>query len=562
MAAKQFVAGVHEVSAVIAKQITREEREGSRLSQLISDLVRPGDLLVGDDGFERAARLSAALDKELKILLSGRDGLKMFAALRHVSPRLWVHTPRSHDAIRRTAELAVHRYATWPERICLPYHLPRWTGPSLVRVASVLAVAQAFANTLSARRRIAKGQVIRVASSAPFIFDFDQGTALNRLIDLRDDRISQDGNPLATLGGLLTPANDPFVMPRDWRIVAVEWVAPNEFLPGLQGQLLPPERMGDGSWVSLLDRIVRQGFLSDVDALREQLYDVDQCLRNQFGFGVADMDAVLEGLTNGLLEECSVPPRTLDFHGFFIVPLPDDSKLLSMLGPGRHADAPVPLTLKSMQNSLRFLDAGHVEVELEQPMQQRPLRRMGNAILYDAVNVRATSLLWDVPLSEEVRLGMSHGFEAKVHSHLARFGSQPWHSGRLVKLKGVKVTDVDASVIVGKTLIVVDCYGSAWSPALDAGSHRETRNRAERLVGKLREWHHKWSELATCHDFPLPMGVSRVLPVVVTATPEWLHLLDSDLWLTERIPRICTVGELSEFIGSGMPTGKITFIEP
>jgi hypothetical protein len=41
MATKQFVARVHEVSNVIAKQITREEREGGRLSQLISDLVRP-----------------------------------------------------------------------------------------------------------------------------------------------------------------------------------------------------------------------------------------------------------------------------------------------------------------------------------------------------------------------------------------------------------------------------------------------------------------------------------------------------------------------------------------
>ena len=560
MATKQFVARVHEVSNVIAKQITREEREGGRLSQLISDLVRPGDLLVGDDGFERAARLSDELDSELKLLLSGRDGLKMFAALRHVSPRLWVLTPRSHNAIRRTAELAVHRYATWPERVCLPYHLPRWTGPSLTRVASVLAVAQAFSNTLSARRRIAKGQLIRVASIAPFQFDFDQGTALNRLIDLRDDRISQDGNLLATLGGLLTPANDPLVMPRDWRIVAAEWVAPNEFFPGLEGQL-PLERMGDGSWISLLDRIVRQGFLSDVDALRGQLYDFDQGLRNQLGFGVADMDAVLESLTNGLLKEYSVPPRTLDFHGFFIAPLPDDSKLLSMLDPERPTDAPIPLTLKSMQNALEFLDAGHADVKLEHPMQQRPLRRLGNAILYDAVNVRTTPLLWDAPLSEEVRSRMSHGFEAKVHSYLANFGSQPWCSGKLLKLGGVIMTDVDASVIVGQTFIVVDCYGSAWRPALDAGSHSETRNRAERLVRKLREWHRKWSELATYHDF-LPMGVSRVLPVVVTATPEWLHLLDPDLWLTERIPRICTVGELSGFIGSGMPTGKVTFIEP
>lgn len=560
-----LVIGVDEVTRAVSKQLELERQESSQLSQLLRTLVGTGDSLVGDAGFEVAVRLCVALEEKLQALLEGRDGLKLFAALRHVSPRLWARAQDAdgvHRAARHTAEIAVHRYATWPDRVRLPYGLPKWSPQFLPRVAAVLASAEAFANTLSVRRRIAKGQVAHIRSVSPLLFDcVDARAGLDRLIAIRDERAVRDRNLLASLGGVLTPSGGSIVPLEEQRIIAVEWVDPAEYLAALESGRLPMEHMGDGAVIPLFERICRQGFISDVDARRVQLFDLDEALRPAFGFGVADLDAVMECLTNKVLDLWRVPPRTLDYHGFVVMPPPSEEDLLSMLALDRYStEPPEPLTLTSMRAALAYLDAGRTDVELTQPLQQRPLRHMGNALLYDAANVVVGRSLWDAPLPEAARRRMTYAFEDRVHAPLAKFGHQPWASGKIIKVAGKSFTDVDASVVAGSTLVVVDCYGSLWSSALDEGSHRETRNRAERLVEKLRKWDQQWSVLALDHPDLFPEGVNTVLPVVVTASAEWLHLEDSELWFTEKVPRICTIGELSRVLESGVRSGTAALI--
>lgn len=555
--ASPSVVGVDEVTIAINKRLLIERQGGGRLSSAKARIVRPGDILVGESGFNRAVQLCDALEEELRALLTGRDGLKLFAVFRHISPRMWANSPRGdavHQATRRVAEVAVHRYACWPEKVALPYHLPRISPQFLPRVAAVLVAAEDFANTLSIRRRIAKGQRVRIGKISPLDLVVDNQGSLGRLVDIRDSRVEQDSNLMGALGGVLTPSAGPTVGSHQQHIVAVKWIDPMEYLSAAAGTRASFEQMGDGSWISLFERTCRQGFISDVDALRRELSDRSEAIRAVFGFGATDLHAVLECITKKITQNWAVPPRTLDHHGFVVLPPPSDDELLSVITSDRYRNDPSgPPTLHSVTKALKYLDAGVADVRLTQPKQQRPLRRMGNALLYDAANVEVGPLLWATPLPEYVRRQLAHGFEGKVHEELGKLGVQPWSSGHIVKVDRNAFTDVDASVVVNSIFVVVDCYASSWSSALDEGSHSETRNRAEHLVDKLRKWDRQWAALVDGHPDLLPSAASALLPVVISAVPEWIHLNDSDLWFEATVPRICTIGELLKFLKSGVP---------
>ena len=96
--------------------------------------------------------------------------------------------------------------------------------------------------------------------------------------------------------------------------------------------------------------------------------------------------------------------------------------------------------------------------------------------------------------------------------------------------------------------MVVDCYAARWSHQLDLGSYAPTRNRHDELINKLVKWDDKWHAVEH-HKSILPAGVTAVLPVVVTASTEWIGTREPSVWLIDRrLPRICTVAELVEFL--------------
>lgn len=180
----------------------------------------------------------------------------------------------------------------------------------------------------------------------------------------------------------------------------------------------------------------------------------------------------------------------------------------------------------------------------------------GSVLLYDLANASLFRPLFiEQVLSQAERQEFAKDFEVRTHARLADLGSQPWPSGRRLRVGSAELTDADASVQIGSLLVVVDCYSSPWTKDLDVGSHRAVRNRAANLIAKLEKWQDQWRDIAASHPGLLPEGVETILPVVVTSTAEWIPSEDRHLWLDPAIPALLTVTELHAFLQSGAAGG-------
>lgn len=480
-------------------------------------------------------------------LLRGRDGLTYFTALRHLSPRLWVVSALAHESTRFTAEAAVNRFADWSRPPPFPYEPPGWTGATLRRVATLLVLAESFASTASNRRRIAKGQLVEVVSTAPLDFKRDDNTELGHLIRTRDARVQADSNSLASLGGLfVSMAHHDHGVPGKPPLLASEWVPPSEFAFRLNGAQEPWETFADGLRVPLREVVCRQGIRHDAAEEAAAVAPYDAALRGIHDFGVADLDRVLRAVSGVVLRTWGTCPRTLERHGFVIAPLPSEEDIRRVDSePGREEAT----AMRAYSAALAFLDAGRHPTTLDQPLLRRPLRTLGSLVVYDCLDVGPVGpLLWDIPIDDALRRHLSRQFETAVHTLLGGLGTQPWPSGRIVRYKGQHVTDVDASVQIGDLMVVVDCYSSPWSPALDSGSHAATRNRAQSLLEKLDKWDAQWRNMVDRGIVRFPAGTSAVLPVVVTSGPEWIPSGAETYWLSSTMPRICTAEELKRYL--------------
>lgn len=272
------------------------------------------------------------------------------------------------------------------------------------------------------------------------------------------------------------------------------------------------------------------------------------------GFGLADLEFVLEAATNIVESFWVEPPMTLKHSGYVLSRvLPDEvveeGLRLAQSGQARFES----VDQSSWRAALDFLDAGRAQTPLDSPLGQRPLRWMGDVFLYDALHAAiAGPQLWDVSLAPQSAQRRSRSIEPVVHEQLAQFGDQPWPSGRKIRRDGDERTDVDASVAIGETLVVVDCYASPWSHDLDRGLHGRIASRLSNLRTKLAAWDKVWHEIVAQQRADLPSQVRQILPVIVSTQAEWIdHDRDPLEWLAPGVPRFCTLDELCRLLAAG-----------
>jgi hypothetical protein len=202
-------------------------------------------------------------------------------------------------------------------------------------------------------------------------------------------------------------------------------------------------------------------------------------------------------------------------------------------------------TRRSVRRAYEFLTVVPEDISLNDPLERRVFLQIGNTLICDATQVTATGRTFRPKVPIAVGQSQAKSFEKQVHERLGRHGDQPFPSGRRFRGdRGIFLTDLDASCVVNNVLVVVDTYASPWSPDLDIGSYNATRNRVDRLKQKLVQWDARWNDIVENHSHLLPASIVAILPVVVTAVTEWIDTKDPTLWLTDEIPRICTVGEL------------------
>jgi hypothetical protein len=138
-------------------------------------------------------------------------------------------------------------------------------------------------------------------------------------------------------------------------------------------------------------------------------------------------------------------------------------------------------------------------------------------------------------------------FEAAVVARSRAEGFEPWRQGvELLHQDGAK-REIDAGFIKDDILYVVECKAYAQNPRIDRGEWAARASRQQQLVGYLeqaRTLAEFIDEQRLGRNYEVPAGVTRVEHVLCTPGVEFIWSRDPQLWLTDEIPRICTLDEL------------------
>jgi hypothetical protein len=146
----------------------------------------------------------------------------------------------------------------------------------------------------------------------------------------------------------------------------------------------------------------------------------------------------------------------------------------------------------------------------------------------------------------------ARNFEDEVAHRARERGLAKWEVDvELIATDGSK-RQIDASFVVGDCLWVVECKALSQNPKIDRGSYMALRNRRESLelcLTQARTLADFVRSNPTGRNYELPPNIDRIEYAVCTPGVEWIWTRDADLWLTETVPRVCTLDELLDLLG-------------
>lgn len=532
-------------------QAQNRNRDGRR-ARILCAHFKKGQHLAGDSGIAVVDAFASDIEERFRRVLRGADGLRRFYGLRTLSRRLWAtsaYDPTGAEA-RKIAEVAVQKYADWSR----PPQQTRytWSRRDARGIGELLHLAEAHLGAMVDRRCLGKGQVLVVED--PVLdrrqtIDGRHNDRLEELMHLRDQRSWSMEDPLSSAG--LTAPGEP---QSTAQILLAKWVAVHD-LRALQAgdESRQFRQVSPNRWMFSHDVMADWGHDHWAKQRLEALEPLDDQLWDEMGCRFADVTALLDWLARGLAppgEWDEVGPE-LARYGYLLAPWPTPQDLA---GVPEHAHQ---LELEGWQrcsfegvgNALERLTVQPAVLRLDDPLYRRPLVRVGGMMLYDALSVHVPDVvLHDHQPREDVRDAVTRVFEAQVHTRLGDLGGQPFEASWPVVIEGVEHTDLDASVVVDRTLVAVDTYSVPWTSEQDRGDRRAVKRRHRALTSKLAKWTRKWDEvIAQPPEWLGELGIDGVLPVVVTAGAEWIESDKPGLWLVAgEVPRFCTAGELAE----------------
>lgn len=550
MARLSSVTGVDDVTTLVAGRFATLRGAGGTLDCVLRAHMSAGERLEGAAGYAKIRASMDDLESEIERTLARAQAVRIFLAARCLSPRLWTHLGAAGDRlqprIRSTVESAILKYGRWAGPQPKLLGLPSFRSEELHVVAQAFVLGEAYANLHASLRRISKGEPQLVSASGPANVDPEQSQA-GPLIDRLERRYANDYDPMTRYGTISDPnanLDDPPLL------LGARFVLPSELIDE-QGNWT------SGTWhgnrpIRLADRVALWGCIDGRAALSPSIRAYDTSVRKAAGFGLIDLFAVQHLISLAVLESHSPEtlPEPLELLG--LTELPDTTPEYFRAVSGTYpydqlvdGESPTPVTL---ERAFLHLLVDPPSIDLTSTAHPKPLLHLGaHRFVYDLCNASSYSpLALEHQLDEQARQRLTKGFERLTHSLLAVCGTQPWPAGRTIRQVGTgqTLTDVDASVQAGNVLIVVDCFSSPWSRALDQGDHSKVRSRAENLQNKVSKWQRQWNDIAARQPETLPTGVTSILPVVATSAPEWIPSDDPTFWLTDTIPAALTAAEL------------------
>lgn len=565
----EWDADVNRLTTLVGRVLAAGRDEDGRRARLLKAHMPTGAVLEGRRGVEVVGSFLSAVEGQLAAILKRCDGLTTFAGLRRLSRRLWVlqhYDPRGSQT-RGLAELAAVKWARWrrvqnnPDR-----NQFRWFRSDANDIGRVLLLAEAYEAGAAMRRRLAKGQALTVTDATVIEMGpvGEDSTRLDALIGILDARRMTDPAPLAFLGqvSITDDVGGPVVLVAEWRPV-------DDLVSQGVGALIDPDPQGD-PWQPLPAHDLQcwWGNLTGTTELLEATEHLRGWLHDRHGCAPMDVVMVLHLLSEKVREQIDAEPygpERLWRYGFACAEWPavDEFSRLPEIAvdvglPG--ADAVTSATLAA---AAVVVQAAPETCALDNPLHTRPIIRMGDWFAYDVLSTYGLfqSLWADARADPRAEGEARRRLEAQAHKQLGQLGRQPWPQGKKIRHEGRDITDIDASVVIGDTLVAADCYSSHWTSALDRGDHAATRNRVQHVRDKLAAWDATWERIAAGKgraSLPLTAeGVKQVLPVVVSAMPEWLDRdlrEEPGLWLDPSTPRILTVSELARLLSTTDPS--------
>jgi hypothetical protein len=509
--------------------------------------------LEGGHGVELCDRLLEALDAEFARLLRGNPAAPVWTCSRHMSPSFWAGdegTSLMYRDARRVVEKSIERYGLWG-----PVNAERlhdWNNSTIRATGRCFATAEAYCVVLATRRRVAKGQTAEITGHAPIQVEYEEND-LDRLIRVRDRRVLASLNPLGRMGSLAPKISYPLRV-RSPTLVVAKYADPAELRADvIAGRASSVVESSYGHQILQVDVISNWANDPGYADLTAAHAPYDHLAKRDLGYTVVDLVAVHSLVTRAMFPSFDSDdpiPMELELCGYGLLDLgrvdfgaaravADD---LGLSGAEHVTPATAEAAFRSLSKSQLETDARRLE--------RRPYWVLGDQILVDFVAVDLEYHMVDFLAAEtEYESRNPFDFEKRVHALLGLHGEQPLRAGFRAKLNGQLITDIDASVVVGDVLVVVDCFASPWRESLDLGDYSSTRNRVSGLLEKLSRWDQKWRRIAAAPPrWLLGTGSSRLLPVVVTPSPEWISSDASTVWFDEETPRICTVDELVEVL--------------
>lgn len=132
-----------------------------------------------------------------------------------------------------------------------------------------------------------------------------------------------------------------------------------------------------------------------------------------------------------------------------------------------------------------------------------------------------------------------------------------WWLGRergFLRSKNWGHRDLDVGVVCGEYLVAVEVKAFSQGRLDYVEGHPEEL--ARRWEGVVRPALRRIDSLARLvadnpvgENYQVPQYVRWVLPVVCTTLPEWIPTAQTEFWIEEELPRICSLGELKGIFG-------------
>lgn len=145
----------------------------------------------------------------------------------------------------------------------------------------------------------------------------------------------------------------------------------------------------------------------------------------------------------------------------------------------------------------------------------------------------------------------SRNFEDEVARRAGERGLAAWKVDTELIAPDGTIRQIDASFVVGDCLWVVECKALSQNPKIDRGSYMALKRRRESLEVHLTQARTLadfiWAN-PTGRNYALPSEVERIEYAVCTTGVEWIWTREADLWLTDTVPRVCTLDELLDLL--------------